>query len=222
MIISYKHNFIFVKTHKTAGTTVQVILGKMLYGNAGPDDVVTPIRPIEQPMLDKERPYRPMNGGEWEPHTTSANIISVIGREKFDSMFTFCFERNPWEKVVSWYLFHIKVGKVVDKDFETWFHDIFVVYRNKYPGWPGATDPCDWYMYTMNDEVVVDYIGRWETLQKDFEKICRIIGLEFDGIWPYMKKNDWDRNYKKYYRPWMVDLVADIFHKEVEAFQYDY
>ena len=37
MIISHKHKFIFVKTRKTAGTSVQEALERI----CGPDDIVT-------------------------------------------------------------------------------------------------------------------------------------------------------------------------------------
>lgn len=39
MIASYKCNFIFIKTRKTAGTSVELALGE----HCGPDDIITPI-----------------------------------------------------------------------------------------------------------------------------------------------------------------------------------
>lgn len=39
MIVSHRHRFIFIKTQKVAGTSVEIALSKFL----GPDDVVTPI-----------------------------------------------------------------------------------------------------------------------------------------------------------------------------------
>ena len=39
MIISHKHKFIFIKTHKTAGTSLEIALSKY----CGEEDVITPI-----------------------------------------------------------------------------------------------------------------------------------------------------------------------------------
>ena len=44
MIISHRHRYIFIKTHKTAGTSVEISLSRF----AGPDDVLTPVAPRDE------------------------------------------------------------------------------------------------------------------------------------------------------------------------------
>jgi hypothetical protein len=41
MIISHRHRFIFIKTRKTAGTSIEVYLSRF----CGEEDVVTPLNP---------------------------------------------------------------------------------------------------------------------------------------------------------------------------------
>ena len=44
MIISHKHKFIFLKTVKTAGTSIEIALSKY----CGPDDIITPASPEDE------------------------------------------------------------------------------------------------------------------------------------------------------------------------------
>ncbi len=44
MIVSHKHKFIFIKTRKTAGTSVEIALSKI----CGKNDILTPISPKDE------------------------------------------------------------------------------------------------------------------------------------------------------------------------------
>ena len=130
MIVSHEHKFIFVKTRKTAGTSIEVALSAI----AGDDAIVTPVTPPEPdhrprnwqgrfnplPELFDRYVKREPSLEHWTARATFTNLkgrrhyynhvpASVIrarlGRKIWDDYFTFCFERDPWEKVVSWYFY---------------------------------------------------------------------------------------------------------------------
>ena len=44
MIVSYLHNFIFIKTKKTAGSAIEMALAPL----CGPDDIITPLHRVER------------------------------------------------------------------------------------------------------------------------------------------------------------------------------
>ncbi|MDZ4737308.1 MAG: hypothetical protein SGJ07_13260, partial [Rhodospirillaceae bacterium] len=44
MIVSYEHGYIFIKTVKVAGTSVEMALSSY----CGPDDVITPVHPRDE------------------------------------------------------------------------------------------------------------------------------------------------------------------------------
>ncbi len=95
-IISFRHNFIFIKTTKTAGTSIEVDLSQ----HVGPKDIVTPILPSI--AGHHARNYQAPDGSDaFYNHMTAGLIRAGIGAEVFDGMFKFCVEREPVAKCIS-------------------------------------------------------------------------------------------------------------------------
>lgn len=95
-IISFKHDLIFVKTTKTAGTSIEVELARRLEADA----IVTPVIP----PVDGHAPRNYRRGVLKTPfynHMSAQMIRSFIGRERFDRMYRFCVEREPVGKCIS-------------------------------------------------------------------------------------------------------------------------
>jgi hypothetical protein len=125
VIISHKYKFIFLKTRKTAGTSIEIALSRF----CGDKDIITPISP-EDENTRKGLGYRgPQNcnvpfGGyslrDWVRlitrrrrrryynHISAGILRELIDREIWDSYFKFCFERNPWDKALSLYYWRIR------------------------------------------------------------------------------------------------------------------
>jgi len=123
MIISHKHKFIFVKTRKTAGTSIEIALSAI----CGNDDIIIPLPPkyerIRQELTGKSfqnclkkghktpfnRPHYTPNRHEmkqhflFRAHKSARFIKKKLAETVWNRYFKFCFERNPWDKVISMY-----------------------------------------------------------------------------------------------------------------------
>ena len=95
-VISFRHNFIFIKTTKTAGTSIEVDLSDI----SGERAIVTPIIP---PVRGHQaRNYLAEDGtAEFYNHMSASAIRDLIGEERFAQMYKFCVEREPVSKCIS-------------------------------------------------------------------------------------------------------------------------
>jgi hypothetical protein len=95
-VISFRHGFIFIKTRKTAGTSIEADLCRIL----GKEDVATPIIP-EVPG------HRPQNfetgAGRFFNHMSAVQIREILGANTFEQLLKFCVEREPVSKTISYY-----------------------------------------------------------------------------------------------------------------------
>ena len=161
-------------------------------------------------------------------HTSVKNFIAQNGQEVWDECFTFSFVRNPWDWFVSLFHWDLKVywenhknrpghpqkrrrNFIVNKcnsNFETY------VMKGAETNWfifPDMIDYCQG----------VDYIGRFETLQKDFDHICRQIGAPVKKL-GHVKKSAPRPHYSKFYNEKTKEIVYNLMKKDIEYFGYNF
>ena len=97
MIISHKHKFIFIKTRKTAGTSIQEALTKI----CGDEDIITPDIDTEGRNVDKSC----WNG---HPHPHLWDVKQLVGDKVWNDYYKFTFVRNPFDVTVSRFFWNVK------------------------------------------------------------------------------------------------------------------
>jgi Sulfotransferase family len=208
MIVSHLHRFIFVKRPKTAGTSIEIVLSPL----CGPDDVVTP---LNQPEKGHEaRNYEsfqklPPKFLEHLPAWFLAEYLS----DYWNRYFTFCVERNPWDKLVSAYHFHLTRPNVKpDLSFNTFLPFGMKAY--------GARDYAD-----DEGRVLVDRVLRYEHLEAELAAVFDRLGIPFSGDLRarakgrYRPPND---DYRSYYDSSTREMVARNCAWEIDRFGYTF
>jgi hypothetical protein len=210
MIISHKHKFIFIKTRKTAGSSIEVFLAR----HCGPDDVITAL----YPAVDGHQ-TRNWQGGDGE-HLTAATVRAVVGVERWRDYFTFSIERNPWDKTVSAYYYWLnylrpRQGVTTPVEFAPSLRRLAFGLPVDFP----------WYTDPQADCVpMVSFIMRYERIDKDLGQVCRQLGLPYDGTLVTAIKTQYRPagHYRDYYTPELADLVGAAFSIERMMFGYDF
>jgi len=240
LILSHERQFIFLKTRKTAGTSIEIALSD----HCGPMDIKTPISLEDEAVrMDKGQapsnyfvcgPYRP---GETPPgykegtitkpqydkfkqiprqfhmfrnHATASEIIKFSGKTIWDRYFTFTVERNPWDFQVSRYFWRKKMIPTYDLDFETFLHK--------------EGNVSNWDIYTLNDKVAVNAVVLFEDLAAGLSHLQGKLGFDISEGLPHAKGNTarQKRDYKDFYNDAQRKFVAQRFEKVIDTFKYTF
>ena len=201
MIISHKYKFIFIKTTKTAGTSLEVALSKY----CGEGDIITAISPPVET-------HKPKNNQGFYNHMSINEIKIKIKPHTYKNYFKFTFERNPYDKMVSWYWW-IKQQHNINENFKE-----FCLKCDD--GTYGL--PLDFEKYSMDGKIAVDYVGKYESLELDFQKICKNLGIPFDEKLTKQKgsSRETKEHFSTYYDNETKGIVEKYFSRELKLFQY--
>ena len=231
MIVSHSKKFIFVKTRKTSGTSMEVSLSQV----CGPDDIITPISfedelvrldmggtlPQNYAGLGEQR-YRNMikarkmkflrarRRGKFFNHMPAVAIREHVGKKTYDDYFTFSIERHPYEKVVSHIYYHARGKKnwSFDKELER------VLEKKHYVNYP---------TYSDGEKPIVDFIVNFDNMQEDLT----ILGdrLEFDIVAHYPQTKHRFRTNRRPASELLSQKVKDQIYKncriEFDAMGYE-
>ena len=157
-------------------------------------------------------------------HITARERIQRIGIEQWNKKFTFTIVRNPWDRVVSHYHYRVMTNQtqLATKkiDFNEW---VALAYGQKDPEYydkPKLFMPqLEWIIDESGIEVV-DYIGRFESLQADFAEICKRLGRP-EIVLPHLKKSS-RKPFRDYYSSKSIDIVGNWFSKDITRFNYNF
>src|SRR4030095_5613375 len=202
MILSHKYKLIFIKTAKTAGTSIEVFLSK----HCGPADILTPIEPpveghqsrnylgfinpipeiLERPgkifsalrhsMTSREKFYR---------HMPASEIQKRVPASVWNGYFRFCVERNPWDKVLSHYHMHAaREGGLLSLDE--------YLARGRFP--------INYFRYTdrSGTKIIVDHVLRYESLLADLNEVFGQLNIPFDGTLGVAAKSEYRTDRRPY------------------------
>lgn len=156
-------------------------------------------------------------------HRTALEMRALMGKERWQSRFSFAFVRNPWDKVASHYKYRVQTNQTGLRDNPIAFKDwVRLAYADRDPRYHDEYKmfmPQTQWVVDEGGNVMVDMIGRFETLAQDFAKVCETLGRRAEL--PHLKKST-NKDYRQLYDTATVDIVGRWFADDIRAFDYSF
>lgn len=211
MLISRSKKFLFIHIQKTAGRSFEAVLKENI------PDLESCLGTHDHALWAREE----------------------LGDE-YSDYYKVAFVRNPWDRLVSWYTM------IKEKGTMTWYKRIFGMRRyNDLTQYVLANaNSFDDFLYKCRDTIddidgrksilynqldyvsdqegnlIVDFVGRFENLAEDSQKVFQNLGLE--GVSLPHKNSSKHKNYRTYYTDETREEVARMYAKDIEFFGYEF
>jgi hypothetical protein len=203
MIVSHEHKFVFIKTKKTAGSTIERILYHKLNQRR---DICSGSTRDQTPALNCPPD---MNGHiGWKQ-------IQHMYPKPIANFFVFTIERNPWDKAVSQFFWHKQIKPHIAVG-------TFPEYLRRNQGLLAV----DWGNYTDRSGKVKAHVFQYEELHTVIPTLNEKLGLDLDPNLIHNTKLKSglreEKHYSEYYDEWSRNYIAQRFENEIKEFGYEF
>ncbi len=218
MLISHLCRFIYLKTRKTAGTSVEIYFEpycvdlKSYFGEAEGRPAAISAQGVAGSRLGSADP-------RWYNHMPAEEVRELAGRETWEAYYKFCVIRNPFDKVVSFFWHEASEQARVQLGSAD-FSDV----RRTFAAWTELERfPVDRGIYTIGGMPAVDRFLRYEQLSEDLREICGRLSLPWQPARLGRYKGEFRKRaepFEEYYTVEAAARVAKAFAWELEYFGY--
>lgn len=202
MSLISQNNFIFIHIYKCGGMTLRKVL--------------------EDKLCAVEFQHS---------HATAQEIKSYCyateGRFFWHTAYKFSIVRNPFDWVVSLYEFirgnsnHVNYDEVKDMDFEQFCQWNVDCVRNKKQNPNGTFNTQTEFLYDVNGNLLVDFVGRMENYEEDVRVIMNKLNIPEREI-PRVNASKREPDYRTYYNERSKAIIADGFYHDLVNFNYTF
>lgn len=221
MIISHKHKFIFIKTFKVSGTSMEIALSNYL----GNQDIITPINLEEEILRYKKTGIFPKNYSSNKKEEKRYNrYIKSLAKKRLSKRVLNNLEKKKekrFKKMIFYnHISGLKIKKLIDKKIWSSYFK-FTIERNPYDkvisfmffanrfkkveNLEKETNKTielkkylNYPLYTDNsNKIIVDYIINYNSLKKDIKYVEKKINLNISKF--YLKTKNYTRKDRRHF-----------------------
>ena len=207
MPISHEYQCIFIHIPRTGGSSIEDALA--LKNASNEEDLATLSGWIDSPELREQQFVSPVL-----QHLALSEIRRLVPDDTLSNYFVFAIVRNPWDRLLSNYLF--------ERNHFFHFHPDAQAYM-------ALTDYIDqlnpFLRQSQSDFVedphgLLDFVGRFENLDSDFSHIAARLHHRPTPL-AHLNRTRHE-HYSRYYCDESRDKIADLFARDIETFGYQF
>ncbi|MGE0084018.1 MAG: sulfotransferase family 2 domain-containing protein [Desulfococcaceae bacterium] len=161
-----------------------------------------------------------------DPYHYCLSSFEVKDEKKFSYYFKFSFVRNPWDRIVSSYLY-AKKSYLKDKYHSLGFIALYENFENFVINWVNRDNVNNHYFFfpqmkyitNLKGDIGLDFLGKYENIDSDFRAICQKIGI--DAVLPLLNKTE-HSHYSDYYSSKTKDIIFKVYKDDIQMLNYDF
>ncbi|MBE9537824.1 MAG: sulfotransferase family 2 domain-containing protein [Proteobacteria bacterium] len=156
-----------------------------------------------------------------------ADWYQQLDPDKFDNYFKFTFVRNPWDRAVSAYTYLRKGGSPASNEDQHWakFVNSFKSFDDFVCRWMSDENinrnalftPQRTFLKDIFGQVTMDYIGRFESLEQDFNSIAEKLGIS--AQLPHLNQSRVE-SYQSFYSAESQAIIERLYADDIAEFSY--
>ncbi|WP_280540237.1 sulfotransferase family 2 domain-containing protein [Chromohalobacter sp. 11-W] len=152
------------------------------------------------------------------PVHSPAEAVKRYFPYEWENYYKFCFVRNPFDQALSEYFYQTR-GLERDVSFSHFLKamagevdDPKIVPHGFRSNWP---------LYTCDDELAIDYAGKYESIEEEFKIVCQHLGVPCQDRLMKEKKAKGDKGeISSWYSEDDIQRVRSIYADEIRFFGY--
>lgn len=175
-LVSHSHAFIYLKTEKTGGTSVEMALQTLCTPPGTEVAHYGPAVVSEVGILGARGDrYTRADTTGWKSHMPAKAVARKLGRRAWSRYLKVASLRNPYDKAVSWYWFMARKHGLEQTDPVTDFRAF--IREKDAQGYFRSHRDIDWRVTHIGKRPIIDHYIRLEHLQDDFTALFERLGI---------------------------------------------
>ena len=155
-------------------------------------------------------------------HLLASQVREEVGLDIFNYYYKFAIVRNPWDRIVSQFAYMQTrpdlmdfIGMQPDTEFKAYLN---LIQAKQHVQWMPQTD----FILDQDGTLLVDKIGRLESLEEDFIEIFRILGIcrEQNKIFHFNRSQR--ESIDHYYDQETIEMVSEMYSSDISFLNHSF